>query len=130
VATGKFVTFVNFPARGLSHDLGKGKKQIQPDISEGEAMSNIDDKTRRKAITGAIGGLAAFAASNALAGPVKCAELERCYGIVKAGKNDCSTATTACPGTSKVDNQPDAWMYVPKGTCVKITGGSLKPKKG
>ena len=93
-------------------------------------MKKISDKSRRNMISGAIGGLAAFAASNALAGPVKCAELERCYGVARAGKNDCSTATTACPGTSKVDSQPDAWMYVPKGTCERIAGGSLKPKKG
>jgi len=92
-------------------------------------MKKSNDKSRRNMIAGAIGGLAAFATSNALAGPVKCAELERCFGIAKAAKNDCSTATTACPGTSKVDNQPDAWMYVPKGTCEKIAGGSLKPKK-
>lgn len=93
-------------------------------------MSEIDKQSRRKIIAGAVGGLAAFATSNVLAaGPVKCAELERCYGIARAGKNDCSTATTACPGTSKVDGQPDAWMYVPKGTCEKIAGGSLKPKK-
>ncbi len=92
-------------------------------------MKNIADKTRRNIITGAIGGLAAFAATQAIAGPVKCTEQERCFGIAKAGKNDCSTATTACPGTSKVDGQPDAWMYVPKGTCKKIDGGSLKSRK-
>lgn len=53
---------------------------------------------------------------------------EKCYGIAKAGKNDCQTSTTACAGTSKKDNQGDAWIYVPAGTCDKIVGGSTTPK--
>ncbi len=54
---------------------------------------------------------------------------EKCYGIAKAGKNDCQTATSSCAGTAKKDNQPDAWNYVPAGTCTKTAGGSLTPKK-
>lgn len=55
------------------------------------------------------------------------AKIEKCYGIVKAGKNDCQTANSACAGTAKKDGQKDAWIYVPKGTCEKIVGGSLTP---
>lgn len=51
--------------------------------------------------------------------------MEKCYGVSKAGHNDCGTATSACAGTSKVDNDPHAWKYVPKGTCEKM-GGSLE----
>jgi uncharacterized membrane protein len=54
---------------------------------------------------------------------------EKCYGIVKAGKNDCQTATSSCAGTSKKDAQADAWIYVPAGTCAKIVGASNQPKK-
>lgn len=53
--------------------------------------------------------------------------MEKCYGIAKAGKNDCQTAASACAGSSKSDDQPDAWIYVPQGTCAKITGGSVTP---
>jgi uncharacterized membrane protein len=53
---------------------------------------------------------------------------EKCYGVAKAGKNDCQTASSACAGTSKVDSQPDAWIYLPKGSCEKVVGGSLTPK--
>jgi len=53
---------------------------------------------------------------------------EKCYGIVKAGKNDCQTSSSACAGTLKEDGKGDAWIYLPKGTCEKIVGGSLKPK--
>ena len=61
------------------------------------------------------------------------AEMEKCYGVAKAGHNDCKAgAGTSCAGTSKVDYQGNAWKNVPKGTCTSIktpTGtGSLTPK--
>ena len=55
---------------------------------------------------------------------------EKCYGVVKAGKNDCQTAASSCAGTSKKDSQKDAWIYVPAGTCAKIVGSASEPKKG
>ena len=51
---------------------------------------------------------------------------EKCYGIAKAGKNDCASGTEACAGQSKTDNSKDAWLGVPKGTCDRIVGGSTK----
>lgn len=54
---------------------------------------------------------------------------EKCYGIVKSGKNDCQTAVSACAGTAKKDSQKDAWIYLPKGTCEKIVGASLTSGK-
>ncbi len=58
-------------------------------------------------------------------------EKERCYGISKAGQNDCAAgAGTTCAGTSKADYQANAWKYVAKGTCVGMSTpkgkGSLK----
>ena len=53
---------------------------------------------------------------------------EKCYGIARAGNNDCQTANTSCAGTSRRDNQADAWIYVPAGTCEKVVGGSTQPK--
>jgi uncharacterized membrane protein len=50
---------------------------------------------------------------------------EKCFGIAKAGKNDCQTATSSCAGTSKKDAQSDAWLSLPKGVCEKIAGGKL-----
>lgn len=47
--------------------------------------------------------------------------MEKCYGISKAGKNDCAAgAGTTCAGSSKVDYQKNAWKLVPAGTCTKI----------
>jgi uncharacterized membrane protein len=54
---------------------------------------------------------------------------EKCYGIAKAGKNDCaSTGNSSCAGTSKVNGDPKAWLYVPVGYCDRIVGGSLTAK--
>lgn len=52
-------------------------------------------------------------------------KMEKCYGIVKAGKNDCQTKTASCAGSATKDNQKDAFLFLPKGDCEKITGGSL-----
>lgn len=56
-------------------------------------------------------------------------EAEKCYGIAKAGKNDCQTTNSSCAGTSKRDSQGDAWVYMPKGACERVVNGSLQPKK-
>jgi uncharacterized membrane protein len=53
---------------------------------------------------------------------------EKCYGVAKAGQNDCAAGKHSCAGTSKVDNDPTAWKLVAKGTCVKM-GGKLAPSK-
>ena len=60
------------------------------------------------------------------------AAMEKCYGIAKAGENDCKAgAGTSCAGTSKMDYQRDAWKHVPKGTCEGMSTpkghGSLTP---
>ena len=60
--------------------------------------------------------------------PVPKFDHEKCYGIAKAGKNDCQTANSSCAGTSRRDNQGDAWIYVPSGTCDKVVGGNTQPK--
>lgn len=52
-------------------------------------------------------------------------DVEKCYGVAKAGKNDCKTMSNACAGHSTSDAQPDAFIALPKGTCERLTGGSL-----
>ena len=73
--------------------------------------------------------LAVHAAAEAGPAPMPKFEHEKCYGIVKAGQNDCQTANSSCAGTSKRNSQADAWIYVPKGSCDKVVGGSTKPKQ-
>jgi len=71
--------------------------------------------------------LAALTAPQAVAGEKK---MEKCYGVAKAGQNDCKAGPgTSCAGSSTKDAQGNAWVYVAKGTCDKLVGGSLKAKK-
>jgi uncharacterized membrane protein len=71
--------------------------------------------------------LAAVVSMSAV-GSAQAADNEKCYGVAKAGKNDCQTATHSCAGTSTVDADAASWLYVPTGTCEKLAGGSLEPK--
>lgn len=48
----------------------------------------------------------------------------KCYGVVKAGMNDCATATASCAGNATKDKQADAFVLVPEGLCEKLVGGS------
>jgi uncharacterized membrane protein len=52
---------------------------------------------------------------------------EKCYGVCKAGENDCFGVGNSCGHTSKKDRDPEAWIYVPKGTAEKIAGARLSP---
>jgi len=58
-------------------------------------------------------------------------EKDKCYGVAKAGKNDCASAngSHSCAGQSKKDSDPNAWVYVAKGTCEKMGGKTTKPTK-
>ncbi|HEY2344704.1 MAG TPA: DUF2282 domain-containing protein [Xanthomonadaceae bacterium] len=56
---------------------------------------------------------------------------DKCFGISKAGQNDCAstTGTHACAGQSKKDNDPTDFKYVAKGTCKTMGGMMSMPKK-
>jgi len=54
--------------------------------------------------------------------------MERCYGVAKAGKNDCAANGHACAGQSKTNADAKEWVKVPAGTCDRIVGGNTKSK--
>ena len=56
---------------------------------------------------------------------------EKCYGVAKAGQNDCANAsgTHACAGQAKADMDPQDWKYVAAGTCTKMGGKPTPPAK-
>ena len=56
---------------------------------------------------------------------------EKCYGIAKAGQNDCANlaGTHSCAGQSKVDNDKGEWKYVAAGTCKTMGGLSADEAK-
>ena len=77
----------------------------------------------------AIGSLLAL--GSMLATPVFAADApsqEKCYGVAKAGKNDCAAGAHACAGQSKTEAGGKEFVQVPKGTCERLAGGSLNPK--
>lgn len=92
-------------------------------------MEEKKSKSRAMLISSAIGALITVSTQQISAAPIVCAEQVRCYGIARTGLNDCGTSTTACRGSAKKDSQPDAWIYLPKGSCEKIAGGILKKDK-
>lgn len=82
----------------------------------------------RKVVTAAVGALLALGLTsvNAAAADKK-VDMEKCFGIAKAGKNDCASnkSSHACAGQATKDNDPMDFVAVPKGTCDKIAGGTL-----
>ena len=84
-------------------------------------------KNTNKLVTSALASLIAMGAAGiqpATAEDKK--DMEKCYGVVKAGKNDCKTLSNACAGHSTADAQTDAFIALPKGTCERIAGGNLE----
>ena len=75
--------------------------------------------------TSTLASALAFALGPAQAADAKPAQ-EKCYGIAKAGQNDCASAagSHSCAGQAKADNDASDWRYVAKGSCEKM-GGSL-----
>ena len=79
------------------------------------------------AMTGLIAPAGSLASTTAVADEMgKKMAKEKCYGVSKAGKNDCATKTTSCAGSAKEDAQKDAFVVVPKGLCDRLHGGSTK----
>lgn len=82
-------------------------------------------------LSAAIGSLLVMglAGGNAVAADIK---MEKCYGIAKAGKNDCGSkaAGHSCAGQASINNDANDFVTVPKGTCDKIANGSLAPVEG
>jgi uncharacterized membrane protein len=73
------------------------------------------------AVSYAFAAALGLAASSQGANAAEEAEQDKCYGVAKAGENDCKAgAGTSCAGTSKVDYQGDSWKLVPKGTCLTM----------
>ena len=85
-------------------------------------------KTTLVAASAMFAALAMPVIANAGPAAVPNFQAEKCYGIAKAGLNDCQTATHSCAGTSAKDMDGASWIYVPAGTCDKIAGAATMPK--
>lgn len=78
-------------------------------------------------ISAAIGSLLVLGLTAGTASAADKPEMEKCFGIAKAGHNDCSSnkSAHACAGQATKNNDPMDFVAVPKGTCDKIAGGEL-----
>ena len=86
--------------------------------------------TKTAILAAAVGSLVAFAAPLTFAADdAKSNDTEKCYGIAKAGKNDCAGAAHSCSGQGKKDGAASEWVKLPKGTCARLVGGTLTAKK-
>jgi uncharacterized membrane protein len=79
------------------------------------------------AIAAAVGSLLSFGAAQA-GDKAEKGDKEKCYGVAKAGQNDCAANGHSCAGQSKMDMDPTEWKYVAKGECEKM-GGTKAPGK-
>ncbi len=79
----------------------------------------------------AAGVIAVLQASNASAHlePKEDDGMEKCYGVVKAHKNDCASKATkhGCAGMAKSGGDANEWIKMPEGLCEKLVGGSISP---
>ncbi len=78
----------------------------------------------RLVVSSALASALALGLAGLAAAQDKAPAREKCYGIAKAGQNDCSNlaGTHSCAGQSKVDNDPGEWKYVAAGTCKSLKG--------
>ncbi|OZG70182.1 signal peptidase [Hahella sp. CCB-MM4] len=70
-----------------------------------------------------LAGAMALASGSALADEAK---MEKCFGVVKAGMNDCQANGHSCQGHASKSADKGEWVLVPAGLCEKLDGGSLK----
>ena len=82
--------------------------------------------TQRLVVSSALATVLALGLAGTASAQDKAKAKEKCYGIAKAGQNDCAnlSGSHSCAGQSKVDNAPDEWKYVAAGTCKQMKGMS------
>ena len=83
---------------------------------------------QQSVIRSALLGLIAMGVAGSATAQAQSTPKEKCYGVSKAGQNECAAGKNSCAGTSKKDNDPSAWKLVAKGTCEKIGGKLAAPK--
>ena len=95
-----------------------------------QLYTGINMNKSQSILSAAIGSLLVLGlnSASAAAADIKVSEIkmEKCFGITKAGKNDCGSRASghSCAGHSTRDNDPADFVAVPKGTCDKIANGS------
>jgi uncharacterized membrane protein len=117
------------PARGRS------AARSSPDAAglySGHRFSKEQRMDHKRIVTQALASAMALGlVGNAAAHEQDAKGKEKCYGVAKAGQNDCAnlSGSHACSGMAKVDRAPDEWKYVAQGTCKQLKGLSEEQAK-
>lgn len=80
----------------------------------------------KQIVTAAITSAFALAALGTLTQAQAQDDLEKCYGVVKAGANDCAGPGHTCQGQAKTDGDANEFVLVPAGTCERLVNGEVK----
>lgn len=120
-------------SQGTQENAGQEGQNVAEANTANQAVGNMAMEGNM-AMGGDMSGMQGgnMAMMNAAMAKMNSGNVEKCYGVAKAGQNDCKAGPgTTCAGTSKVDYQGNAWKLVEKGTCTKIKTpkgtGSLQP---
>jgi uncharacterized membrane protein len=81
--------------------------------------------------TSALASLLALGLVGQVSAQDKGKDKEKCFGIAKAGQNDCAnlSGSHSCAGQNKVDMDAGEWKYVAKGTCADMKGMTAEEAK-
>jgi uncharacterized membrane protein len=79
------------------------------------------------AASSVLGALALATAQSTAAPVAQPPSSERCYGVAKAGLNDCAAGAHSCAGQSTRNFDKASFVYLPHGACGKLAGGQLTP---
>jgi uncharacterized membrane protein len=87
-------------------------------------------QSKRALMTAAVSGLLAVGLTTmSVTAAAADMETEKCFGVAKAGKNDCAANGHACSGQAKTDADPGEWISLPKGTCERLLNGRAVAEK-
>jgi uncharacterized membrane protein len=105
--------------------LSKTLRRVSHDHHQLIKGTNMQNHSRQ--LMQAIAGIFAISAvgSTTLVSAAEHTGDEKCAGVIKAGRNDCSTSKNACHSHVTVDADPEAWIWVPRGTCDKIANAHV-----
>jgi uncharacterized membrane protein len=78
----------------------------------------------RQIVASALASALALGLVNTASAHGASANKEKCYGVAKAGQNDCAdlNGLHTCAGEAGTDRDPAEWKYVLKGTCKDLKG--------
>jgi uncharacterized membrane protein len=84
---------------------------------------------KKIAIAAAVGSFLTVGVTGIASAADDTAAAAKCYGVAKAGKNDCASNGHSCAGQAKKDNDPNEWKHMPAAECEKMGGKTTPPAK-